>query len=196
MLEFRPGLFRTALAVAVLLGLALAGSNAAPIDQESGNKQSNQPDPFKPLRQFIGTWEGDAKGKPGIGKMEREYAFVLKDRFIQISNKAVYAPQEKNPKGEFHEDLGFFSYDKAPKKFSLRQFHVEGFVVQYTLESMSEDGRTFVFKSTAIENISPGWVARETYKFLSGDEFVETFALAAPGKDFETYSETHFRRRK
>ena len=47
--------------------------------------------------------------------MEREYSFVLKDRFIQISNKAVYAPQENNPKGEVHEDLGFFGYDKAQR---------------------------------------------------------------------------------
>lgn len=128
--------------------------------------------------------------------MEREYAFVLKDRFIQISNKAVYAPQEKNPKGEVHEDLGFFGYDKALKKLSFRQFHVEGFVVQYSLESMSDDGRTIVFTSTAIENISPGWVARETYRFLNNDEFIETFALAGPGKEFETYSETRFRRRR
>jgi len=27
-------------------------------------------------------------------------------------------------------------------------------------------------------------------------EFVETFALAQPGKDFETYSETRFRRKR
>lgn len=189
MLEFRPGF----LLLAFVLVLTLAGSNAAAIDQEPPKKQS---DPLTPLRLFIGKWEGDAKGKPGVGKMEREYAFVLNGRFIQISNKAVYAPQEKNPKGEVHEDLGFFGYDKAQKKFSLRQFHVEGFVVQYALESMSEDGRTFVFVSTAIENIGAGWTARETYKFLSDDEFVETFALAGPGKGFETYSETHFRRKQ
>ena len=160
------------------------------------NKQSDQPDPLKPLRLFIGKWEGDSKGQPGIGKMEREYSFVLKNRFVQVSNKAVYAPQEKNPKGEVHEDLGFFGYDKALKKLSFRQFHVEGFVVQYSLESISDDGRTLVFTSTAIENISPGWVARETYRFLSNDEFIETFALAGPGKEFETYSETRFRRKR
>jgi len=31
---------------------------------------------------------------------------------------------------------------------------------------------------------------------VSDDEFVETFALAEPGKDFATYSETRFRRQK
>jgi hypothetical protein len=196
MLKFSLGFIRTVLLIAVVVSLALAVSNAAAIHQEPPNKQADQTDPFTPLRMFIGKWEGDSKGEPGVGKMQREYAFVLKDRFIQISNKAVYPPQEKNPKGEVHEDLGFFGFDKAQRKFSFRQFHVEGFVVQYTLESMSEDGRTMVFKSTAIENISPGWMARETYRFLNNDEFIETFALAGPGKDFETYSETHFRRKR
>jgi len=50
--------------------------------------------------------------------------------------------------------------------------------------------------STAIENIAPGWRAREIYKFPSNDEFIETFALANPGHDFATYSETHFHRRR
>lgn len=53
-------------------------------------------------------------------------------------------------------------------------------MIQYSLESISEDGRSFVFTGTAIENISPGWRARETYRFLTNDEFIETFALAGP----------------
>jgi hypothetical protein len=159
-------------------------------------KPPDKSDPWKPLRPFVGTWQGDSQGEPGVGTMERSYAFVLRDRFLQVSNKAVYPPQKKNPKGETHEDLGFFGYDRAYKKLGYRQFHVEGFVIHYSLESISEDGRTFTFTSTAIENISPGWVARETYQFVSNDEFIETFALAGPGKSFETYSETRFRRKR
>lgn len=154
-----------------------------------------KPDPWAPLRGFIGHWEGDTKGEPGAGKAERTYAFTLNDRFVRISNKSVYLPQEKNPKGETHEDLGFFSYDRAAKKFVLRQFHIEGFVNHYVMDSMSEDTRTLVFVTVAIENIAPGWRGRETYRFLNHDEFIETFALAEPGKDFVTYSETHFRRK-
>ena len=115
---------------------------------------------------------------------------------MQVSNKAVYPPQLKNPRGETHEDLGFFSYDRGLKRLIYRQFHVEGFVIQYSLESISEDGRSFVFTSTSIENIGADWVARETYRFVSNDEFIETFALAGPGKEFRTYSETRFRRIK
>ena len=187
---------RHVLLLAAILGLAFALPNAAAVQQSAPNKPPDQSDPFKPVRQLIGKWEGDSQGKPGVGKMEREYVFVLRERFVEVTNKATYPPQEKNPKGETHEDFGLIGYDRAQKKLSFRQFHIEGFVVQYTLESISEDGRSFVFTSTAIENIPTGWRARETYRFLSNDEFIETFALAGPEKDFETYSETRFRRKR
>jgi hypothetical protein len=154
----------------------------------------SEADPWKPLRVLIGGWEGEVTGEPGAGKAEREYSFVLNDRFIHIVNRSTYPPQEKNPKGENHKDVGFFSYDKSAKKFVLRQFHIEGFVNQFALANLSEDGRTIVFVSTAIENIAPGWRARETYRILNDNEFVETFALAEPNQGFNTYSETHFRR--
>lgn len=47
--------------------------------------------------------------------------------------------------------------------------------------------------SAAATNIAPGWRGRETYRIVNDDEFIETFALAEPGKDFATYSETRFR---
>ena len=99
-------------------------------------------------------------------------------------------------KGETHEDLAMVSYDGARKTFVFRQFHVEGFVNQYVLESAAPDGRTFVFVTESIENIPPGWRAKETYQLISADEFIETFELAAPGKDFEAYSTNRFTRSK
>jgi hypothetical protein len=153
-------------------------------------------DPWKPLRALIGKWEGDVNGEPGSGTAEREYAFVLNNRFIHVQNKSTYPPQKKNPKGETHEDIGFFSYDKAAKKLILRQFHVEGFVNQFALDTVSDEGRTIVFISTTIESIASGWQARETYRILNDNEFIETFAMAEPNRDFATYSETHFRRKK
>lgn len=153
-------------------------------------------DPWQPIRGLLGDWEGEAKGEPGTGRCEREYRLTLKDKYIQVTNKSTYPPQEKNPNGEVHEDSGFISYDKAAKKLVMRQFHVEGFVNHYVLDSVSEDGRKVVFVTVAIENIPPGWRGRETYDLISADEFVETFALAEPGKDFATYSQTRFRRRR
>jgi hypothetical protein len=159
-------------------------------------KPAEKTDPWKPLRALLGKWEGDVKGEPGTGKAEREYVFVMNDRFIHVRNRSIYPPQEKNPKGETHEDVGFLSYDKAAKKLILRQFHIEGFVNQFALESLSDDGRTIVFVSTSIENIAPGWRVRETYRILNDSEFIETFAMAEPNHDFATYSETHFRRKE
>ena len=161
----------------------------------SSDSDKIQADVWGPLRPFLGQWEGAIHGEPGTGRAERSYVFALRERFIQISNKSVYPPQEKNPTGETHEDIGFLSYDRQAKKFMLRQFHVEGFVNQFVQESLDAQHRTLVFVSTAIENIAPGWRARESYRFLGNDEFVETFALAKPGQDFATYSEAHFRRK-
>jgi hypothetical protein len=162
----------------------------------AGESAEQDSDPWAPLRFFEGQWEGESQGQPGIGKTSREYRFVLNDRFLQINNKSIYPPQEKNLKGEIHEDIAFFSYDKIAKKLMLRQFHIEGFVNQFALDSLSRDGRTIVFVTTSIENISSGWRARETYRVIQKNEFIETFDLAEPGKSFATYLVIHFRRTK
>jgi hypothetical protein len=58
--------------------------------------------PFDPIRFFAGHWQGTTQGEPGHGKGERDYEFVLGGKFLRASNKTVYPPQEKNPKGEVH----------------------------------------------------------------------------------------------
>jgi len=124
----------------------------------------------------------------------REYRFVLNDRYLEVRNRSTYPAQPRNPKGEVHEDWGMISYDRSRKTFVLRQFHVEGFVNQYVAEP-ARDG-VLSFQSEAIENIAAGYRARETYTIKGLDEFVERFELAEPGKDFELYTETHFKRKK
>jgi hypothetical protein len=157
-------------------------------------------DKWGPLRYFIGAWEGTGAGQPGAAKVEREYQLVLNDQFLQVRNQSTYAPQPKNPKGERHEDWGLFSFDRGRKQFILRQFHVEGFVNQYAMAHTKPDGgtdgKTLVFTTESIENIPPGWRARETYKIISEDEFIEVFELAGPGKEFEVYSENRLKRKR
>lgn len=153
-------------------------------------------DAWEPLRALVGIWEGTGNGQPGVSKVQREYRFVLNDKFLHVQNQSTYDPQPKNPKGEVHQDWGMISFDKSRKNFVLRQFHVEGFVNQYEMTSSSADGKTIVFTSESIENIPAGFRARETYKILGPDEFTETYEIAEPGKDFELYSEGHFRRKK
>ena len=88
-------------------------------------------DPFESLSFMIGRWEGTSEGQPGKAKVQREYRRALNSRFIHVRNRSDYAPQERNPKGEIHEDEGWFSFDRARKRLVLRQFHLEGFVNQY-----------------------------------------------------------------
>ena len=153
-------------------------------------------DVWEPLQFFVGKWQGTGKGQPGVSKMQREYRFVLNEKFLQVQNHSVYDPQPRNPKGEVHEDWGLLSFDKSRKQFVLRQFHTEGFVNQYVHTASSSDSKTVTFVTEQIENIPAGWRARETYRIVSPDEFVEIFELAEPGKDFELYTEGHFKRRK
>lgn len=154
------------------------------------------PDVWEPLRFFVGSWEGTSKGQPGNSKVEREYQFVLNGGFLQVKNKSIYARQRLSPKGEAHEDQGLFSYDRNRKQFVLRQLHIEGFVNHYAFDPAASDGRTLTFVSESIENIAPGWRARETYRILNPNEFIETFELAAPGKEFTVYTESRFKRKR
>ena len=141
---------------------------------------------WTPFNYFIGSWRGSGKGQPGESRVERTYEFV--------KSKSTYEPQEKNPQGEIHEEWGLLGYDKAREKHVFRQFHVEGFVNQYALDQVTEGGESITFITEEIENIPPGWRARETYRILGPDEFIEVFELAGRGKEFEVYGENRFQR--
>jgi hypothetical protein len=151
-------------------------------------------DHWSPLRPFVGRFVGAGEGEPGRSTVAREYRAILGGRYLHATNRSTYAPQPKNPKGEVHDHWDVFSWDRRRKAFVLRQFHTEGFVTQYVLETIADGGHTMVFTSEAIENIAPGWRARETYRFVGADELIETFELAAPGAEFEVYSVNHLQR--
>ena len=144
---------------------------------------------------LLGRWAGTSEGQPGSGTVERDYERALGSRFIRVRNRSVYAPQEKNPKGETHEDEGFFSFDRGRKRIVLRQFHVEGFVNTY-VQDLDAKPATMSFTTEAIENIPPGFRARERYIMTGPDELEEVFELAEPGKDFALYSRTRLKRVK
>jgi len=164
-----------------LAGLALLLSLAA-------RQPESAQDVWAPFRFFIGQWEGQGEGQSGISHGRQEWQFVLGGRYLQVKNEARFDPQDKNPKGEVHEDWGFISYDRTRKAYIFRQFHVEGFVNQYVCPGPGADGRTFIFLSEAIENIPPGFKARLTYRILEDNSFEQTFDLAPPGQELTCYS--------
>lgn len=146
------------------------------------------------LKFLIGSWRGIGSGQAGSSNVARSYQLILNEKFLEVRNKSTYPPQSQNPQGEVHEDLGLISYDEARKAFVFRQFHIEGFVNQYVMDYLAPDGKTIVFTSESIENIPAGWRARESYQVVNPDEFTETFELAAPGKEFELYVKSLFKR--
>jgi len=181
----RPGWIAAALVIASTLSLA-----AGPPPQAAPAQ-----DVWKDLRFFLGRWQGEGEGQGGVSKGQQEWALALRDRYIEVSNLTVFDPQEKNPKGERHEDRGFISYDQARKAYVFRQFHVEGFVNQYVCSAPCPAGKVFTFVSESIENLPAGFKARLTYEILGNNEFRQTFDLAEPGSDFTCYSRGVLKRR-
>jgi hypothetical protein len=169
------------------------GMLLAVLPLHAGSIQPPPPDPFARVSFLVGQWEGTSEGQPGAGKVRREYSLALNGKFIRVQNRSEYPPQEKNPKGEVHQDEGFISFDRNRKKLMLRQFHVEGFVNQY-VEADSSSATRITFTTESIENIPIGWHARETYVVLGPDEFEEIFELAENSKSFELYSRTRLKR--
>ena len=155
-----------------------------------------QTDPWATVRVFEGKWEGSITGTPGKQFSSREYHFELDGKFLSQRDRSVYEPKSPGAKPETREDFGFFSYDSSLKKIVWRQFHSEGFVNEYTLDSVSADGKSFEFVTTKIENQPQGFRAKKVYRLVSANEIEETFWLAPPGKGFEEYTLAHLKRVK
>ena len=147
-----------------------------------------------PLARLVGLWRGDGEGEPGVSTVERIYEPALGGHFLKSQNTSTYAPQPKNLKGEVHQDVGFYSYDKAAKSVVFRQFHVEGYVNQFTASADSLTGDVLAFTTVFIENIPAGYQARESITFHGPDAFEEVFEIAEPGKPFAVYSHNRMRR--
>jgi hypothetical protein len=156
--------------------------------------QTKKPDVWEPLRFLEGTWEGQGDGMSGVSMVRQEYQFILNGNFLRMKTRSEFKPQEKNPKGEIHEDVGFFSHDKARKKVVLRVFYVEGFINQY-IGTISEDGKTLTFETEAIENAPPGTRAELVFQKTGVDALEQSFYVAWPGKDFSCFSTNRLKKK-
>jgi hypothetical protein len=70
----------------LVLAFLLAAASPAP---------DAKPDPWAPVRFMTGTWRGESQGEPGQGTVEREYRFVLGDRFLHERNVSTYRPSRR-----------------------------------------------------------------------------------------------------
>ena len=151
---------------------------------------------WEPFEYFIGSWEGHETGVAGIGKGARTYEKIMNGTYLYFRNTSAFEPQEKNPKGEKHEDWTFFSFDNNLSKYVMREFNIEGFVNKYILDSLSSDNKHFVFVTENSENAPPGLRARLTCTIKNENEFVETFELAFPNKGFQLFLKNYWTRVK
>ncbi|MEW5702077.1 MAG: hypothetical protein AB1792_07610 [Candidatus Zixiibacteriota bacterium] len=153
-----------------------------------------QPDRWAPLRPLVGRWEGTGSSQAGTSTVSTEFALVLDSQFIRVSNRSVIAPQENTPQGEVHDDVGYISFDRQRDRHVLREFLSEGYVSQYTLDSVATEPMILVFTSEALENAPPGMTARLRYELSGGDTLRSWFELAFPGKDFSCFIQQQLRR--
>jgi hypothetical protein len=153
-----------------------------------------QSDPWAPIRIFEGKWQGEITGKPGKQLSSRQYHFELDGKFLSQRDDSVFQNDDAAAKPKTRVDFGYFSYDKFLNKIVWRQFHSEGFVNEYRLETVSADNKSLEFVTVRIENLPEGWRAKKSYRVISNDDIEETFSLAPPGKDFEVYTQAHLKR--
>lgn len=180
-------------AATCLLGSAAGSGQTGQTGQTKEPPRIAKADRWEAWRPLVGTWEGSSEGEPGKGSVKLDVGFVMNERFLKLATVADY----RNDKGQadHHEDFGFLSFDGERSKFVFRQFHLEGFVNQYTLTSDPKADVKFELTTEKCENTPPGWRARETYR-VSGDTLQHTFELAGPDKPFQRYTKATLKRQK
>lgn len=147
---------------------------------------------WQPLQFLEGTWEGHGQGST----VTQVFQFMWNNKFLQMKTKAVFATSEERPKGAIHEDMGLFSYDQSRKKFVLRAFYAEGYVNQYIMDDISEDGKTLTFVTEHVENAPQGTKAKLIFKIIADDEIEQSFHVAWPGREYSCYALNKLKRTK
>jgi hypothetical protein len=134
---------------------------------------------WKSFQYLIGDWVGVGSGKPGEGTGEFSLRYDLDKKILIRRNLNHLAPKPGEKATLDHEDL-MVIYPQG-NNFRADYFDNEGHVIHY---SVSCTEKKTVFESDATEN-RPKF--RLTYEMKTPDVLTIDFAVAAPGKDFQTY---------
>jgi hypothetical protein len=146
------------------------------------------------LRWLVGEWRGVGEGDPGTSGSERHIDAFLDGKFLHAHGRSVYPKQEKNPKGEVHEQLDVWSFDRARALIVLRQFDTLGFVGTYVLDKSASAADRWVLVAESLENVPKGWKARYILTRKANDEYHEVLELDPDGKGFKPYVTNRFLR--
>lgn len=145
---------------------------------------------FKKFDSLIGKWKGIGTGSGNEkSTIKSEFNFVMGGKYIEVLNDSQFEPTAKYPDGEHHIDKGFISYDATRNKFVFRQFHVEGFVIQYTLIDSLSSNSKLVFESEEIENFVRGGKARWSITQITNNAIQTTFDVSMPKKGYQRFGE-------
>jgi hypothetical protein len=139
------------------------------------------PEAWKPFQFLLGDWVGSGSGKPGEGSGEFSLKFDLDQRVLVRRNRNQLAPTAKQPEGAIHEDLMIIYRQPGNGAFRADYFDNEGHVIHYAI-SLAEHRAVF-------ESDEPGNATRFklTYDLKSDGLLSIDFAVAGPGKPFQTY---------
>ena len=158
---------------AAIAGLPLAAQGEGP----------TATDAWGPLALLEGSWEGEVDGRLGTGGAVRRYEFLFDRRYLVTRHSSVRLPQDDSPQGDHHRELTVYSRDRERGMLVLREFNVEGYVLEYDCEVADE---RVVCTSTRIES-GAGMRARVTLTIEDAYRFVEDFELAGPGEELAQY---------
>ena len=179
------------ISLAATLAWAVApGASPAFADEENARENAAKEDAWAVHRLLPGRWEIKIDGRLGQGTGNRHYEFIFNDQFLVGRHASIRLPQEQSPDGDYHRELTIYSFDSERNTIVLRQFIVEGYVLQFTCETES---MRFVCVTENIEN-GTGMAARTTLEFTNPYQFSEVFELAGPGEELQVYFKNTFTR--
>ena len=154
-----------------------------------------QENPFAPLDFMIGSWSGTGTGfGNATSKIESDCRPIMNGQYIHFTNHSIFEPTERNPEGEYHEDLGIISYDKKRNQLIYRQFNIEGYVNRYILNDSLSNDSTLIFETEFIENFVEGGKARITIRKTGTDALETVFEVSMPGREFACFGTNQLRR--
>jgi hypothetical protein len=158
----------------ITLGLVIC----RPAEGAAQINPASEEHPLHELAFLKGSWTGVIDGTIGPATGQRQYRFIIRDRFLLMMHDRD--PQERASPSDVHEEWSIFSFDAAREVIVLREFLVEGLVNTYACEIDAEQTR-LTCESEAAEG-STGLTLKLLYEFVDFDHFNETFEIFGPDR--------------